>query len=87
MRVVGLRFRPGGARDVLRCDLDLLRNQHIALTDVVGQSAREVVRDVDHEQPERGLLDWVRTRVNRRRTPTAPPDTARLLTQARSLDD
>ncbi|HEY5947030.1 MAG TPA: DUF6597 domain-containing transcriptional factor [Kofleriaceae bacterium] len=86
MTVTGLRFRPGGARDVLRTEMADLRNQHVDLIDVVGGEGHALALDIDRDSPAEALLRWVRMRIESRRT--APPyDLASLLLEVKSIDD
>jgi AraC-like DNA-binding protein len=80
--VTGVRFRPGAAREVLRCEMAELRNADVPLEDVVGRDAREL----DRERSVDALLRWVRARLARRRH-ASPCDIASVLLDARSIDD
>ena len=60
--IVGVRFRPGAAAPVLGWPASELRDQRVALEDLWGKRAREVI--------ERGLLDAVARRLR----DAPPPD-------------
>jgi AraC-like DNA-binding protein len=77
----GIRFRPGAARDILRTDLDELRNAHVELAAV----ARAPL--IDPRAPRTSLEQWTRTRLARSRGDTSAIEAARALIGATTIDD
>jgi AraC-like DNA-binding protein len=76
----GIRFRPGAARDILRTDIDELRNAHVELAAV----ARAPL--IDPRAPRASLEQWTRTQLARSRFDTSAIVAARSLIAAVSVD-
>jgi AraC-like DNA-binding protein len=77
----GIRFRPGAARDILRTDLDELRNAHVELAAV----ARAAV--IDPRSPRASLEQWTRMQLARSRAEPSAIDAARVLLAVSAVDD
>jgi AraC-like DNA-binding protein len=70
-RVVGVRFAPGVASDVIGIPLDELRDQRVPLEELWGQEAHDLAERVaTDDRPARALVATVRDRV------IEPPDPA-----------
>ena len=70
-RLVGVRFVPGVASNVLGTPLDELRDRRVPLEDLWGRAAHDLAERMAHDdRPERALASMVRDRV------TEPPDPA-----------